>query len=619
MSDMNCRLPWIAVLVVGGTAWGQDAPAPDSPPAEVVILEGQITDQVGVGQADVEVTVYHKAADGSKGELIAEAVTDKLGDFKIVAPKKIVGEVVVTLSKTQFADSVHVVELVEDEVAFLGESLRGNLAVSGRVVNALGKSPVAGAKVLLKSPAAELEGVTDKDGKFRITGVSPGGMEIIVEAERFGRERQNVRQIESFQEKEIILKPDRIVRVVVFDESINPIGGVHVDCYDQPRTDLRQGVTDAQGKVTFHGIHFDAANLGVRLTHADYVSGATFDRPIATPPDARESSHELTMVRAGAVRGKVLSVSGSPVQGARIFFGEQYSDGAPKDFSSHAGEYEIRGIRPGRAALTIHASGYAPEMKEVEVPAGGEGTLDFTLSAGLVLEGVVKDDKGSSVADAELISTAWRGQSSLGLRTMSDANGKFRFDNAPVDAFEVLVHVRGRPGHSQSIQAGKGVVEITLPPGGGEPRIGVLPVGESMPDLTLKTLDGKTITTADLRGKTVLLDFWATWCLPCVEEQKHFIALLERHGGRKDFLILGISRDSDVAAVRDYLARFPKIQWDQVVGNPAGVRQACDAFGVKALPEVFLVGPDGKVVAHKLRGEAIEKAVDDALKGKSPP
>lgn len=609
-----------AMLVCAGAVRAQEEPTPDAPPSEVLIVEGQVTDAVGAGQVDVEVTVHRKSADGSKGELIAKTKSDKLGDFKVTAAKAVGGEVVVTLSKTQFADSVQVIELKEGEVAFVGEALRGNLVVTGRVVNALGKSPVVGAKVQLKSAAAELEAMTDKDGRFRVAGVSPGSMELIVEADRFGRERRTVQQIETFHEKEIILKPDRIVHLKVLDESGKPIAGAGVDCLDQPRTDLRQGATDANGLVTFHGIHFDAATLGVRLAHTDYVSGIGFDQKLTTPADARESTHEFTMVRAGVLKGKITAAaSGGGLQGARVFVGENYSDAAPRDFSAHGGSYWIRGVRPGLATVTVHASGYAPELKEVEVKAGQDTTLDAALSAGLVIKGVVKDDKGAMVAGAEVVATAWRSKGTLGLRALSDASGAFRMDDAPADAFEVMVNTPGRPPHTRTLQAGEGVVTVTLPAAAsGAPRAGPLSVGEAVPAATVTTLDGRKIVLNELGDKTVLLDFWATWCSPCVEEQAHFVALQEKYGGRKDFLILGISRDHEAAAVREHLVRFPKMKWAQVVGDAAGVRQACEAFGVKSLPEVFLIGPGGKVTANNLRGEAIEKAVDEALKGKSP-
>jgi len=614
---------WVLVSAVG--LFGlvaharQEEPKPEA--LAHVLVEGQITDGVGAGQAGVEVTVHRKRDDGSKGELIATGKTDSLGDFKITVSEAVVGGIVVTISKAQFADSVHLLDVKEgDPPPFIGEALKGNLTVSGRVVNALGKVAVPGARVQLKSLAAELEATTDKEGKFRIAGVSPGPMELIVEAERFGRERQDVKQIETFHEKEIVLKPDRVLKLKVIDEGGKPIGGVLVECLDQPRTDFRQGMTDAEGLVTFSGIHFDAFMLGARLSHPDYVSGATFDRQITTPENARESSHEFTMVRAGTITGEITSAaSGEALQGARVLVGDEYSDAAPKDWSSHAGTFTIRGVRPGLVTVTVHLAGYAPELKQVTVLTGEPTKLDVPLGAASVIQGVVKDDKGAGVADVELVATEWRSRSTLGLRAMTDASGRFRMENAPSDAFEVMISVPRRAAITRTFQAGKGAVEINLPAAaGGEPRSGPLPVGEVVPELTLKTLEGEPIALGSLRGKTVLVDFWATWCLPCVEEQAHFLAVQERHGGRKDFVILGISRDYEVATVREFLGKNPKIKWAQVVGSAAGVKQACEGFGVTALPEVFLIGPDGKVIANRLRAKHIEDAVDEALKAKSP-
>lgn len=594
----------------------------EAPKAEHVLVEGQVTDAVGAGQADVQITVHRKAPDGSKGELLVSGKTDALGDFKITTTEAIRGEIVVTLSKAQFADSVHILEIKEGEPApFLGEALQGNLTVSGRVVNALGKTPIIGAKVQLKSIAAELEATTDKEGRFHISGLSPGGMELIVEAERFGRQRQVIKQIESFHEPEIVLKPDRAVQIKVIDEARQPIVGANVEVLDQPRTDLRQGFTDSTGVAGFSGIYFDASMLGVRLSHPDYVSGTTFDRQITTPQDARESTHEFTMIRAGVISGTIRSAKGGePLQGARVIVGDEYFDAAPRDWSSHEGMFTIGGVRPGVATLTVYLAGYAPELKEVPVSPGQASKVEFALGPASVIEGIVRDDKGSPVTGAELVATEWRSKSTLGLRAMTGHDGRFRVENAPADEFTVTVAAPNRISLTQKIRAGAGEIEIKFPAAAtADPRSGPLPVGESLPEIALKTLDGQSITSGDLRGKAVLVDFWATWCLPCVEEQEHFIALQGKYGGRKDFMILGISRDHEVSAVRDHLAKFPGIKWPQVVGSAAGVKQACDGFGVTALPEVFLIGHDGKVIANRLRGAQIELAVEEALKAKSSP
>jgi peroxiredoxin len=135
-------------------------------------------------------------------------------------------------------------------------------------------------------------------------------------------------------------------------------------------------------------------------------------------------------------------------------------------------------------------------------------------------------------------------------------------------------------------------------------------VGDAAPDFALKTLDGREATLAGMNGKIVLLDFWATWCAPCIEEMPNIRAVLERFGTDPRFMIVGISldeRSSDVTR----MAKSLNMTWSQVVVGPdAGV---VSAYGATAIPATFLIGPDGRILARDLRGEATAKAVAEAL------
>jgi thiol-disulfide isomerase/thioredoxin len=131
-------------------------------------------------------------------------------------------------------------------------------------------------------------------------------------------------------------------------------------------------------------------------------------------------------------------------------------------------------------------------------------------------------------------------------------------------------------------------------------------------------LDGKTINLADLRGRIVLLDFWATWCAPCIEEFPHLIAVHEKFAARKDFVMIGISRDFEERVLRDYLKKNDKIKWPQSVGETAGAETACRRFGVTYLPRLFIIGPDGKIIAAQVSGQDVAKRVEQVLKDYDP-
>ena len=132
------------------------------------------------------------------------------------------------------------------------------------------------------------------------------------------------------------------------------------------------------------------------------------------------------------------------------------------------------------------------------------------------------------------------------------------------------------------------------------------------PDFTLESLDGKNLSLSDLRGKAVLLNFWATWCGPCKVEMPWFVEFQNQYGSQ-GLQIVGVAMDD---SSRDDIAKFAK---DMGVNYPVllGKEAVGDAYGgVPALPETFFIGRDGKIVDKiiGLRGKAeIEDSVKKAL------
>ncbi len=595
---------------------GEDKP---TPPVKYVIVEGQVTDPIGAGQKDVSVTVRWKASDGSKGDLIAAVTTDAMGDFVVTASQPIKGDVWVTLSKPKFADLVREVRVGEDESPpFLGEVLEGALAITGKVTDALTQNPVAAASVLLRTHGPDRKERTDDQGAFRIGGVSPGDGELIVEADGYGRELRKLGNRQESSDLNVSLKPQRILHLQVVDDVDRPVRGVTVECVDEPRGDFRTMMTDEGGATTIRGVHFDASRLGVRLTHRDFVSDGGFDRTISNSPKELESNHRLVMARAGRITGRV-TAAGQSLHGARVVTGEVLDDVSPRDWTDDEGRFEIAGVQPGLTTVTVHASGHAPELKVAEVKAGEPTTVDLTLQPATVLEGFVIVAGQGPAANVEVVAGRWRSKNTLGLRAMTDASGRFRMQDAPTDEFEI--HVAGPAGDvSKTVNPSAGaIVELLVPraspSGSGQKKL--LTTGDPAPQLIVKTITGDTLNFAELRGKTVLVEFWATWCPPCLEEMPHLIALHEAYGKRKDFMIIGINRDHELITVTDYLKNNPKIAWPQVFGDRGGVSKACEAFGVTGIPELFVIGPEGKIIDAQLRGPGITHRVESLLNERS--
>ena len=132
------------------------------------------------------------------------------------------------------------------------------------------------------------------------------------------------------------------------------------------------------------------------------------------------------------------------------------------------------------------------------------------------------------------------------------------------------------------------------------------------PDFTLESLDGKNMRLSDLRGKAVLLNFWATWCAPCKIEMPWFVELQNQYGSQ-GLQIVGVAMDDsskeDIAKfAKDMGVNYPVLLGKEAVGEAYG--------GVPALPETFFIGRDGKIVDKiiGLKGKAdIEDAIKEAL------
>jgi len=154
--------------------------------------------------------------------------------------------------------------------------------------------------------------------------------------------------------------------------------------------------------------------------------------------------------------------------------------------------------------------------------------------------------------------------------------------------------------------------------GSGKPRVPAVPVrggpevGQEAPGFEIKTTDDKTIKLADYRGKYVLLDFWATWCGPCRGETPNLKAVYEQFGKREDFVMVGLSLDQEKEKPIAY-AKEKGTQWIDGFLGDWGKDEVTKKYGVRGIPSIWLIGPDGKVVAKELRGEGISEAVTKAL------
>ena len=132
-------------------------------------------------------------------------------------------------------------------------------------------------------------------------------------------------------------------------------------------------------------------------------------------------------------------------------------------------------------------------------------------------------------------------------------------------------------------------------------------VGKPAPKIAASDVFGKEVKTADFKGKYVLVDFWATWCAPCLAEMPNLRAAYAKHH-EKGFEVLAISLDDKVDDVIAF-AKDKKLPW-RVLHNGTAGKDLVDAFGVANIPASFLLDPDGKVIRLDLKGPELAKALD---------
>jgi len=243
----------------------------------------------------------------------------------------------------------------------------------------------------------------------------------------------------------------------------------------------------------------------------------------------------------------------------------RYADLYLKDHGTGPAASEMRMVRAGAMRDTGDAAGAEKALREVIDGAGNDNAGINSLVEAATMLGEMLVANGKKAEAVEL------------LTTLGDARSK----------------VRGLKEHFAGI-----VANYEL--------IGTEPIAIGQPDLA-----GKTIDLAEYKGKVVLLDFWATWCGPCVAELPNVIAAYEKYHG-KGFEIVGISLDEDRAALDKFLAD-KGTTWRQHFDGKGWKNEVAVAYGVQSIPATYLIGPDGKIAAIGLRGEQLHQRLAKLL------
>lgn len=129
--------------------------------------------------------------------------------------------------------------------------------------------------------------------------------------------------------------------------------------------------------------------------------------------------------------------------------------------------------------------------------------------------------------------------------------------------------------------------------------------GAEAPDFTMNTPDGQPLSLKDLRGKVLLIDFWASWCGPCRRENPNVVKAYKKYHD-KGFDVLGVSLDKDKKRWLDAIEKDGLI-WHHVSDLKGWANAAAQLYGVRSIPHTVLLDKDGKIIARNLRGPALEQ------------
>jgi peroxiredoxin len=142
---------------------------------------------------------------------------------------------------------------------------------------------------------------------------------------------------------------------------------------------------------------------------------------------------------------------------------------------------------------------------------------------------------------------------------------------------------------------------------------GATSIGAIAPDFTQNDVNDNPVKLSDFRGKYVLIDFWASWCGPCRAENPNVIKAFNKYKD-KNFTVLGVSLDQPGKKAAWLAAiKADGLPWTQVSDLNSWNNAAAKQYGIKAIPQNFLIDPTGKIVGKNLRGEALEKKLEELL------
>jgi peroxiredoxin len=256
--------------------------------------------------------------------------------------------------------------------------------------------------------------------------------------------------------------------------------------------------------------------------------------------------------------------------------------------------------------------------RTISVERGATQTFDFVPASGETIAGRVVGAKGEPLADVSVVARSTADSRSM-RGAVTDAGGAFAIGGLERGDYRLEARrwtMRPIAGCGVGPKDAAAELAARAPSSNVELRVdrplAMLAIGDLAPDFTVDSLDGRKVELAKLRGKVVLVDFWATWCGLCRAEFPRLRETYRLYGGGTDFEIVGVSVDDDPdAAAR--VARGLGLSWPQTALGPAEKNPLAQLYNVASTPSSFLIDREGRIVAEHLPGEELRAAIGKLL------
>lgn len=178
-----------------------------------------------------------------------------------------------------------------------------------------------------------------------------------------------------------------------------------------------------------------------------------------------------------------------------------------------------------------------------------------------------------------------------------DGNGTFDITPGGMEAYPITepFYIAGESWEISEVKMDGSSITIVESEEEVDPKVALRP-GTEAPNFTAETLDGEELSLSDLSGKYVMIDFWGTWCAPCIEALPVIKEAYEKYSG-ENFEIVGIANEPSLERFEDFVER-EGLEWPQIPEIYEENNEIQELYSVNSYPTYYLIGPDGEIVEY---------------------